>query len=423
MARFHTRLALLGSAAALTAGAVVPAQFAGAQPAAAADKQWVALGDSYTAGVIRATGDPFEVPRDGCERTDRAYPQVIDRDLGGLLDLTNVSCGAATIENVTDTPQYPTGRHLPPFSEDPDYPFPPVSPQSEAVGPDTDVITVGVGGNTLGFDDILRKCPELGGDGKGTPCKDALGDSIQARLNKVSKEYDGMLDVLHERVPKAKILTVGYPTIVPKDTSKCRYGDMAEFGPIAQGDLDWLRQDVLEPLNNRIEKSTGTQEAASFVDLYASSRNHSVCDENKWVEGFLTPPDQLSFVHPQRTGPPQRRRPRRRSDSQRHLSRHGARHPHRHTDSALASGTSRRPVPHRRDTAHSPRVRGSATSRGVRERRLGPNPAARGRRPHQRRANERPSYQHPVGGPRLTTANSQTPTDPDRTPPHTSRSW
>ncbi|MEV5313883.1 SGNH/GDSL hydrolase family protein [Streptomyces sp. NPDC052610] len=305
MARFRTRLALLCSAAALAAGALAPAQLARAQPAAAAeDHQWVALGDSYTAGVIRAAGNTFEVPRDGCERTDRSYPQVIERDLYGLFELTNVSCGAATIENVTDTPQHPIGRHLPSIAEDPDYPFPAVPPQSEAVGPDTDVITVGVGGNTLGFADLLLKCPELGGEssGKGTPCKDALAAGIPDRLKKVRQEYERMLAVLHERAPHAKILAVGYPTLIPQDTSSCNFGDLTQFGTITQGDLDWLRDDVLEPLNKAINNSTGTQEAASFVDLYTPSRNHSVCDDSKWVEGFVTLPDQLSFVHPNALG-------------------------------------------------------------------------------------------------------------------------
>ncbi|MFF7379177.1 SGNH/GDSL hydrolase family protein [Streptomyces massasporeus] len=305
MARFRTRLALLGSAAALAAGALIPAQFAGAQPAAAAEEyQWAALGDSYTAGVIRAAGNTFEVPRDGCERTDRSYPQVIDRDLGGLFELTNVSCGAATIDNVTDTPQHPIGRHMPPISEDPDYPFPAVPPQSEAVGPDTDVITVGAGGNTLGFADLLMQCPQLGGEsgGVGTPCKDALDAGIPARLKKVRQDYDRMLSVLHERAPHAKILAVGYPTIVPRDTSNCSFGDLTQFGTITQGDLAWLRDDVLEPLNKAITDSTGTQEAASYVDLYDSSQNHSVCDDTKWVEGFVTLPDQLSFVHPNALG-------------------------------------------------------------------------------------------------------------------------
>ncbi|MFF0387299.1 SGNH/GDSL hydrolase family protein [Kitasatospora sp. NPDC004615] len=304
MARFRTRLTLIGSAAALAAGAVVPAQFAGAQPAAAVDRQWVALGDSYTAGVIPAAGDVFEIPRDGCERTDQSYPQVIDRDLGSLVELTNVSCGAATIANVTDEAQEPLGRHLPPFSEDPDYPFPPVPPQSAAVGPNTDIITVGVGGNTLGFGEFVTKCAELGqgSGGVGTPCKDELAAGIPARLNKVREQYDRMLAVLHERAPHAKILTVGYPTVVPKDTSKCRYNDLSQFGSVTQGDLDWLRQDVLEPLNRTIEKSTGTQKTASFVNLYDSSQDHSVCDSGKWVEGFITPPDQLSLVHPNARG-------------------------------------------------------------------------------------------------------------------------
>ncbi|MET9579639.1 SGNH/GDSL hydrolase family protein [Streptomyces massasporeus] len=177
-------------------------------------------------------------------------------------------------------------------------------PQSEAVGPDTDVITVGVGGNTLGFADLLAKCTQLGGDssGKGTPCKDALAAGIPDRLKNVRQEYDRMLEVLHERAPHAKILAVGYPTVIPKDTSSCGFGDLTQFGTITQGDLDWLRDDVLEPLNKAINNSTGTQEAASFVDLYAPSRNHSVCDDSKWVEGFVTLPDQLSFVHPNALG-------------------------------------------------------------------------------------------------------------------------
>ncbi|MFE5815838.1 SGNH/GDSL hydrolase family protein [Streptomyces sp. NPDC056479] len=305
MASFRTRLALLTSATALTSGALAPVQLAGAQPAAAASYDWVALGDSYTAGVIQAAGDTFEVPRDGCERTDQSYPQVIDRDLGGLIELTNVSCGGATIEDVTFRAQEPLGRHLPPFSEDPDYPFPPVPPQSEAVGPGTDVVTVGAAANTLGIADILRTCLELGSGsgGVGTPCRDDLADDIPAKLTKVSKDYDEMLAVLHERAPHAKILAVGYPTVIPEDTTKCRYNDLEQFGPITQGDLDWLRQDVVEPLNNAIEKSAGTLDAAGFVNLYDSTRNHSVCDAGKWVDGLYTSlPYQLAFVHPNARG-------------------------------------------------------------------------------------------------------------------------
>ncbi|MEU8884264.1 SGNH/GDSL hydrolase family protein [Streptomyces hydrogenans] len=298
MARFRTRLALLGSVTALTA-----AQLLAAQSAAAADYQWVALGDSYTAGVIEAAGDTFEIPRDGCERTDRSYPQIIDRDLGGLIDLTNVSCGAATIEDVTSHSQVPIGRSIP-GQPDPNAPFDEVPPQSDAVTPDTDVITVGVGGNTLGFGDILFKCLELsqGSDGAGTPCKNELAASIPAKLTKVATDYDAMLAKLHEKAPNAKILTVGYPTIIPSDTSKCRYNNLQQFFSITSGDLDWLRTDVLEPLNKAIEKSAGTQDSATFVDLYETSADHSVCDDTKWVEGIIDSDNRPAFVHPNTAG-------------------------------------------------------------------------------------------------------------------------
>ncbi|WP_320776146.1 SGNH/GDSL hydrolase family protein [Streptomyces sp. CRN 30] len=300
MARFRTRSALFGMAAVLVAGAVVPAQVAGARPAAAADRQWAALGDSYTAGVVKAAGEVFEYPRDGCERTDRSYPQVIDRDLGSLLDLTNVSCGGATVENVTDVPQEPTGRNSPPFQTDPEYPFPPVPPQSAAVGPDTDVITVGVGGNTAGFGQMLSECPPLGllTLGLGTPCKAALAANLPAQLEKTRQDYDQMLTVLRERAPGAKILAVGYPTVVPEDVSKCRYGDPTQFGTITRGDLDWLRRNLLDPLNEIIETSAAAHGAAGYVDLADSSRDHSVCDADKWVEGFVTRSGRQTNVHP-----------------------------------------------------------------------------------------------------------------------------
>ncbi|EHM25696.1 hypothetical protein SPW_5914 [Streptomyces sp. W007] len=53
----------------------------------------------------------------------------------------------------------------------------------------------------------------------------------------------------HERGPKAKILAVGYPTVIPQDIAKCGYGATTKFGTITQGDLASLRSDVLEPLN------------------------------------------------------------------------------------------------------------------------------------------------------------------------------
>jgi GDSL-like Lipase/Acylhydrolase family len=231
-------------------------------------------------------------------------PQVIDRDLGTLIELTNISCGAAVIEDITFNSQNPIGRHLPPFSEDQDYPFPPVPAQSEAVYSGTDVVTVGVGGNTLGFAAILFTCLQLGegSEGAGTPCRDELAGEMPGRLDKVRRDYVDMLTALHQRAPEAKIVTVGYPTVIPADTAKCRHGDWEQFATITPGDLEWLRADVLEPLNAVIEETSG-EHASTFVDLQSPSRNHSVCDGNKWVEGvFASFPTEVALVHPNAMG-------------------------------------------------------------------------------------------------------------------------
>ncbi len=116
---------------------------------------WTALGDSYTAGAIPAAGEEFEHPRDGCVRTTDSYPEVIARDLGPLISLKNVSCGNATIENITTVGQFPIGHQIPPISTDPDYPFPQVPVQLRAVNINTRLVTVGIGGNSL---DSARSC-------------------------------------------------------------------------------------------------------------------------------------------------------------------------------------------------------------------------------------------------------------------------
>ncbi|MEV7729676.1 hypothetical protein AB0P15_33930 [Streptomyces sp. NPDC087917] len=50
----------------------------------------------------------------------------------------------------------------------------------------------------------------------------------------MSDDYDEMLTVLHDRAPHAKILSVGYSTVIPKDTSKCEYGNPDQFATITR---------------------------------------------------------------------------------------------------------------------------------------------------------------------------------------------
>ncbi|WP_404870206.1 SGNH/GDSL hydrolase family protein [Kitasatospora griseola] len=303
MPRTLSRLAVAAGTVALAAGLAVPST---ADAEGRSDAlRWVALGDSYTSGLIPATGEVFENPPDGCARTVQSYPEIVRRELRTLVALRNVSCGSATVADVARTQQTPPGRPAPPGSTDPDGPFPPVPPQIDAVGPSTNLLTVGIGGNTLGFAEILKRCTELGdgSDNTGTPCKDEFAASLPGRLENLRRQYDQMLTALHSKAPLAKVITVGYPHIVPENAGSCRFGDIQQFHTITTGDLDWSRSAALEPLNAVIRQVTAAH-GDTFVDLYAASAGHSVCDSDRWVDGVLSSvsPLRLAYVHPNAKG-------------------------------------------------------------------------------------------------------------------------
>ncbi|MEV6978827.1 SGNH/GDSL hydrolase family protein [Kitasatospora sp. NPDC093806] len=276
---------------ALTAAVLLPSGSAGA----ADQYEWAALGDSYTAGVF--VGDPQpalgDVSRDGCDRTADAYPGVVERELeefppGKPVRLTNASCGNATIADIATNKQTPVSP-----VQRPEGGWSAVDPQVKRanLGEDTDVVTVGVGGNSLPFGGLLLKCLELGQGGKS--CRDHYTnppegeESIQDKLARVQDEYIEMLAHVHQAAPNAKVVTVGYPAVLPEEGSACNRADFTQLGPIAHTDVDWLRDDVLKQLNSTI-KRVSEFFGDRYVDVYDSSVGHDACQptETKWVEGI-----------------------------------------------------------------------------------------------------------------------------------------
>ncbi|MDH2428984.1 SGNH/GDSL hydrolase family protein [Sphaerisporangium sp. TRM90804] len=348
--RIRRWVPVLGAFAAL--GLVASVSTAVADARRGEPLQWVVLGDSYTAGAIPAAsskpGGRLNDPphfrdgavgaetRSGCDQTDLSYPYRVDAALGekgeGLVKLTaNVSCGGAQIKHIQAERQTPYGQNIPGLSK-PDHLFFPTDPdadatslafpkvervQLDAVTGDTRLVTVGIGGNSLGFAPIIAKCMELGaatGD-EGAPCSahftEASADveTITRRLERVAAEYRVMLDQIKAKAhPEAKILAIGYPFIIPEDDqiSRCMWGRPEEnlislhhFASVTHDDLRWLRDSVLKPLNSVIAQAAA-DEGAHFVDLYGlGAPGHHVCgqtgvgQDEAWVEGLI---DQHVYV-------------------------------------------------------------------------------------------------------------------------------
>ena len=95
--------------------------------------KYVALGSSFAAGG--GTNDPSEVIDLGCGRLSTNYAHRVAVALG--MDLTDVTCGGATIDNIVGTPQVtPSDNVTRP-------------PQIDAVTADTSLVTITAGGNDV----------------------------------------------------------------------------------------------------------------------------------------------------------------------------------------------------------------------------------------------------------------------------------
>ena len=137
----------------------VVAVLAAAAPSSAAEKpplRYVAMGDSYSAAsgvLLPDLSSPL------CLRSTRNYPKLVARAIGARL--TDVTCGAA--------------RTVDFFA--PQYPFL-VPPQLNALKPDTELVTMTIGGNDSGvFINAILSCGTSGvvSLGQGSPCQDLYG--------------------------------------------------------------------------------------------------------------------------------------------------------------------------------------------------------------------------------------------------------
>ena len=159
---------------------------------------YVALGDSYSAGPLITTirSDPS-----GCVRSTDNYAAF----LAGWLSVESyrdVTCSGADTADLTHRQPLPFGGTVP--------------PQLAALSPDTDLVTVGIGGNDFGIFSSLVGCGP-GGDA----CTPALQRRLMRDAGRVESRVARVVGQVVERAPDAEVYVVGYPQVLPTDDG-CR---------------------------------------------------------------------------------------------------------------------------------------------------------------------------------------------------------
>jgi len=228
--------------------------------------KYVSLGSSFAAGPGVAT------QLGACGRSDHNYSHLV----AAALDLahTDVSCNGATIPNIVDTPQRDA------------------APQIDAVGSDTALVTVTIGGNDIRYTSSTFACA---GKAPSEACTANLDQAaISEAVKQLPTQLGAMLDAIHAKAPQASIVLVAYPRVFPSDAINCRELELSSNDTV-----------YLAALGQRLEEAfvSATSSRQSLIaDAYVLAEGHGPCATNeRWING-AEPADTGIRFHPTAEG-------------------------------------------------------------------------------------------------------------------------
>lgn len=273
------------AAAAIATGLVIaaPSAVAAAPSTAIAPSavRYVALGDSFTSGPLIPTQVDLN-----CLRSNRNYPSLLSSALGAA-SFTDVSCAGATTNDILNPGTGQLNR--------------PVPAQLSAVTPDTTLVTVGIGGNDIGFSSIMTTCAEASlSSPLGSPCRDRYTsggtDQLQERIAATAPKVATVLRAIRAAAPNARVVVLGYVTLLPDSGLGCW-----PVVPIAYGDVSYLRG-IHRSLNAMLA-NTAAANGAEYVDVYTPSIGRDACKGSgtRWSEPLI-PGNSAAPLHPNAAG-------------------------------------------------------------------------------------------------------------------------
>lgn len=232
---------------------------------------YVSLGSSFAAG---ANIGPLQAESpERCGRTVNNYASLLAARL--QLRLTDVGCGGATTEHIL-------GR----WNE--------LAPQIESITADTQLVTITIGGNDLGYAGwLFSSSCRMGVTMRPGPCPEIKepGDADYAKLD---ERLRAIAVETHRRAPRARLVFVQYVTLVSPTPCPLETVTPADAA-------------VARKIGQRLAEVTRSAAAASGADVVASdtaSQGHTPCSPVPWANGLETGYNRSKGApwHPNATG-------------------------------------------------------------------------------------------------------------------------
>ena len=239
-----------------------------------ANAYYVALGSSFASGPglgKRVAGSPMI-----CQRTVNSYPQQLARLLNAP-SFTDMSCGGATLGHVLNGGQMFQG------------------PQVDALGPGTELVTLTGGGNDVAYVGDLLMMAAANGEGVQSWVAKRLWKEPKRWTDRdfdgVARRMEAIARQVSQRSPRARIVFVTYPALLP------------ESGACPALGLTAAQAEIMRPVARKLAQVTidaARRSNGVLVDMAALSRGHDVCSKAPWVNGAH--PVQGAGFHPNVAG-------------------------------------------------------------------------------------------------------------------------
>ncbi|WP_341924674.1 SGNH/GDSL hydrolase family protein [Nocardioides psychrotolerans] len=241
-----------------------------------AENLYVALGDSFVSAPLVPTTDMST----GCLRSSNNYPNQVVDELDDY-DLVDVSCSGATSTSMIGVQITGDTQQLPQF---------------DSLTPETDLVTLGIGGNDFNlFSGLMFACLQAAQqDPEGSPCKDANTaggrDKLLESARKIQDRVEAITLGIQDRAPEARVIVVNYPQFVPSK------GTCPDRLPLATGDYPYALS-INKALSDAVSAG-GEAGGADVIDAYTASKGHDICSDEPWVNGIETQANAALALHP-----------------------------------------------------------------------------------------------------------------------------
>jgi len=223
---------------------------------AAAGDTYAALGDSYSSGV----GTGSYTLDSACKRSVYAYPYLWTQKHPGT-SLSFVACSGAKTSNLLAT-------------------------QISAVTSATTLVTMTIGGNDIGFANLIYQCTL-------SDCSAAL-DSTRANLETtVGTALDNVYSTVKSRAAiGAKIVVLGYPRV---------FSGASCFGSLGISSTERTKANQLSDALDQLTATHALTDGVTYKSAITPFTGHAVCSSSAWLNGLNLFNTGESY-HPNRAG-------------------------------------------------------------------------------------------------------------------------